>query len=274
MPDIAPPWRAGGSRRLRRGGYAAALCALAAIDAGPFDARAAAPGPACPAAVPSVFLENGAGDLLAGRLGSRRALQVLAIGSSSTFGVGASAPTNAYPAQLAVDLTSQWGLAAEVRNAGVAGEGRAAMLVRLRAELAKSRPDLVIWQLGTNDALAGVEPTAFRANLEAGVAAARAPRVPIILVEPQFYFGIKNLARYKQFVAIIGDVGARMHVPVFSRFAMMQAWAQNSPAALNATLSQDGFHMDDRGYACFAGALAGDIAGEAGSGEKPAAAKM
>jgi len=211
---------------------------------------------------------------LAGRGGSNRPLHFLAIGSSSTLGVGASAPTNAYPAQLAVDLSSQWGIAAEVRNAGVGGEVSSATLARLRSELASGRPDLVIWQVGTNDAVAGVDTAEFRANLEAGVDAARAERVPMILIDPQFYFGIKDLARYKQFVAIIGDVGARMHVPVFSRFAMMQAWGAKSPAALSATLSGDGFHMDDQGYACFARALASDIAEEAEAGEKAAAAKM
>jgi lysophospholipase L1-like esterase len=253
---------------------APALCALAAIGAGGVGAHAAALGPACPVAAPSVFVENGGGELLAGRGGSQRPLRLLAIGSSSTLGVGASAPTNAYPAQLALDLSSQWGVAAEVRNAGVGGETSAATLARLRGELARAGPDLVIWQVGTNDAVAGADAAVFRANLEAGVLAARAQRVPIILVDPQFYPGIKDLARYQQFVAIIADVGARMHVPVFSRFAMMKAWAAKSAAALSAALSPDGFHMDDQGYACFARALAGDIAREGEPVGKSAAAKM
>jgi lysophospholipase L1-like esterase len=250
------------------------VCALAAIGAGSIAARAAAPSPACPASASSVFADNGAAGLLAGRGGAQRPLRLLAIGSSSTLGVGASAPTNAYPAQLARDLSSQWGVAAEVRNAGVGGETSSATLARLRGELARAAPDLVIWQVGTNDAVAGVDAAVFRANLEAGVLAARARRVPIILVDPQFCPGVKNLARFEQFVAVIADVGARMRVPVFSRFAMMKAWAAKSAAALNAALSPDGFHMDDRGYACFARALASDIAQEGEPRGRPAAAKM
>lgn len=172
---------------------------------------------------------------------------------------------------MASDLSSQWGIATDVRNAGVGGEVSSATLARLRSDLANDRPDLVVWQVGTNDAVAGVELDDFRANLEAGVAAARARRVPIILVDPQFYFGIKNLTRFEQFVAAVGEVGARTHVPVFSRFAMMKAWAQQSAAALRATLSSDGFHMGDQGYACFARALADDIAQEsARAGKAPA----
>ena len=231
-------------------------------------------GPACPASARSVFAENGARELLACRAGSTRPLRILAIGSSSTLGVGASAPTNAYPAQLALDLSSQWGLATEIRNAGVGGESSSATLERLRGELASSRPDLVIWQVGTNDAVGGVDAAVFRANLEAGVVAARAQRVPMILVDQQFYPEIKDLARYQRFVAIIGEVGARMRVPVFSRFAMMQAWGAKSTAVLSATLSADGFHMDDLGYACLAKALAGDIAQEGERIGRSAAAKM
>ncbi len=222
----------------------------------------------------SSFAENGAEAILVARASAAQPLRILAIGSSSTLGVGASAPSHAYPAQLASDLSTQWGIATDVRNAGVGGEVSSATLARLRSELADNAPDLVVWQVGTNDAVAGVDVADFRANLEAGVAAARAQRVPIILVDPQFYFGIRNLARFEQFVAVVSDVGASMHVPVFSRFAMMKAWAAQSAAALRATLSSDGFHMGDQGYACFARALAGDIAQEGARIGKPAAAKM
>ncbi|MGO9770036.1 MAG: SGNH/GDSL hydrolase family protein [Roseiarcus sp.] len=273
MPNVAA-WRWAGSVRRRRGGCAKVLWAVAAISAGALDARAAAPGSACPAPAPSVFSENGAEELLASRAESSQPLRILAIGSSSTLGIGASAPTNAYPAQLAKDLSTQWGIATQVRNAGVAGEVSSATLARLRAELSSDPPELVIWQVGTNDAVAGVDADEFRANLEDGVEAARVQRVPIILVDPQFYFGIKNLMRFEQFVAIVGDVGAGMRVPVFSRFAMMKAWGAKSVATLRATLAPDGFHMDDQGYACFASALADDIAHEDLRAGKSSAAKM
>jgi lysophospholipase L1-like esterase len=71
-------------------------------------------------------------------------------------------------------------------------------------------------------------------------------------------------------VTIIAEVGATMHVPVFSRFAMMKAWAAKSTATLRAALAPDGFHMDDEGYACFARALAGDLAREEGWADEPA----
>jgi len=259
--------------RGRGGRRGAAILAAAAFGLDAIRALAAPSGASCPPTVPSAFAENGADAPLVGRAASSRPLRILAIGSSSTLGVGASAPGRAYPAQLAADLASRWGVAAEVRNAGVSGELSAATLARLTGDLARDPPDLVLWQVGTNDAVAGVDVADFRANVEAGVAAARARRVPIILVDPQFYFGIQDLPRFERFVAVIGEVGAETRVPVFSRFALMKAWAAQSSAALAAALASDGFHMDDQGYACFARALADDIAREDGR-EANLAAKM
>ncbi len=231
-------------------------------------AQAAAPDFVCPPPAASSFADNGAAHVLAAH--GSRPLRILAIGSSSTLGIGASAPSRTYPARLAADLGSQWGIVTEVRNAGVGGEIGAVTLGRLQSELGAYQPDLVIWQVGTNDAVTGVDIVNFRAELEAGIADARARKVPIILVDPQFYFGIKNLARFERFVATVGEVGARVHVPVFSRFAMMKAWADQSAEALRASLSADGFHMGDQGYACFARALAGDIARESAHAGKSA----
>lgn len=236
------------------------ILALAALGLGIIAARGATTDAPCPPVVSASFADNGAAALLAGRSGARGPLRILAIGSSSTLGVGASSPGHAYPAQLAAELTSRWGIPTEVRNAGVGGEICSATLARLRAELAADRPDLVLWQVGTNDAVTNVAVADFRADLEAGIAASRARGASIILVDPQLYEGVKNIKRLEEFVDAVREVGAEMHAPVFSRFAMMKAWAESSAAVLRASLSSDGFHMDDQGYACFARALAGDIA--------------
>jgi lysophospholipase L1-like esterase len=249
-------WNCASRRRSVR--RALVLAASAAICLGPIETRAGAPA-TCPAAASTDFANNGAEAPLAEPTDGWP-LKILAIGSSSTLGVGASNPNAAYPAQLEARLSNDWGVSADVVNAGVGGETSDTTLKRLFAALAGAPPDLIVWQVGTNDAVDGVDPESFRANLAAGVAAAQARRVAIVLVDPQFYFGIKNLARFQQYVTIIADVGATRHVPVFSRFAMMKAWAAKSTATLRAALAPDGFHMDDVGYACFARALAGDLA--------------
>ena len=207
----------------------------------------------CPAAT-SAF-EPGASLTKLDR-GGDRTLEILAIGSSSTEGIGASSPANAYPERLEDELSHGSGLAADVRNAGVGGELAVNTLRRLKAALKTRWAELVIWQVGTNDALVGVDEALFRATVESGIAAARAAGVPLLLVDPQFVAKPPDEARYERFVAIVDEIGARDHVPVLSRFAMMK---QRGAKGAQALLSRDGLHMNDLGYRCLAHALAAAI---------------
>lgn len=196
--------------------------------------------------------------------GADRVLDILAIGSSSTEGIGASSPARTYPAQLADELSNKDGIHALVRNAGIGGELAIKTLQRLKAALKVGWPELVIWQVGTNDALVGVDEALFRATVESGVAAARAAGVPLLLVDPQFASKVPDIARYERFVGIVDRTGERLRVPVVSRYAMMKQRGKNALALL----SGDGLHMNDLGYRCLAHAIAEEIEGAAGSGQK------
>ena len=226
----------------------------------------AAPAAECPAA-PAALDANG-GKLANLVSGADRVLDILAIGSSSTEGAGASSPAYAYPAQLADELSRKDGIPALVRNAGIGGELAARTLQRLKAALKAGWPELVIWQVGTNDALVGVDEALFRATVESGIAAARAAGVPLLLVDPQFASKIPDVSRYERFVGIVDEIGERLRVPVLSRYAMMKRRGKNAPALL----SGDGLHMNDLGYRCLAHAIAEEIEGAAVAGR--AAAKL
>ena len=211
---------------------------------------------------PAVYAPNG--NWARTDLGSRRTnlLQILAIGSSSTEGVGASQPAHCYPAVLEALLDARFPeRSIRVVNAGIGGETAAQTVARLEAALAKGGYDLVIWQVGTNDAVQDIDQDLFRATLERGIDAARQAATPLILVDPQYYPDSSHQENYEDFVTIIDDVGRERSVPVFSRYALMKAWAGQSAGLLKTMLSSDGFHMSDRGYACWASLLADDIAG-------------
>ena len=147
-----------------------------------------------------------------------------------------------------------------VENAGVGGETVAATLARLKALLKREKPDLIIWQVGTNDAVRGGDEATFRADIEKGVGMARDASVPLVLLDQQYFPAIKDIDRYERFVRTVHEVGAEYHDPVFPRYALMKAWAAESPALLRAMLWKDGFHMSDRGYGCLAQDLAADMA--------------
>jgi acyl-CoA thioesterase-1 len=79
------------------------------------------------------------------------ALVIVAIGSSSTQGVGASDQAHTYPALLAEELRRRWPrLAVTVVNKGGGGETADLMLARFTRDVLPYRPQLVIWQTGSN----------------------------------------------------------------------------------------------------------------------------
>src|SRR5919108_3216616 len=82
------------------------------------------------------------------------ALVIVAIGSSSTQGVGASDQARTYPALLAEELRRRWPrLAVTVVNKGIGGENAQQMLARFPRDVLPYHPQLVIWQTGSTSAL-------------------------------------------------------------------------------------------------------------------------
>jgi lysophospholipase L1-like esterase len=199
---------------------------------------------------------------LADRLAAKKPVRLLAIGSSSTEGVGASAPAKAYPARLEHDLRATWANhKVEVVNAGIGGETADQTLARLEQLMAdQARPALVLWQVGTNDALSGGDEARFRALLERGIALVRAAGSDLVIVDQQFFPRIADLGRYERYVAMVNAVAGEHGIPVFSRYKLMKLWAERDPALLNRMLSADGFHMGDLGYHCMADALGRNVA--------------
>lgn len=190
-----------------------------------------------------------------------RPISILAIGSSSTAGYGASRTENTYPSQLARHLSIALGPhAVEVTNAGVSGERGAATLRRLEAFMAQpKKPDLMIWQVGTNDSVFGGQPGRLAETVNKGLSAAKAAGVPVIIIDQQYYPLILNRHRYEDFVSAV-DQTARAHgASILPRYAMMKAWSEQDPEGFRKLLAWDRFHMNDAGYACLAQLLSDSI---------------
>jgi len=245
-----------GALRAATLGFCAVLLAftsLATVD----DAVAATEG-ACPRAQ-SMLTKKARLKDLAKRVSARTGLHVLAIGSSSTRGIGASSPAHTYPSQFEQDLGKQFGSDVSVINAGVNGETADATMARLEERITAEKFDLVVWQVGTNDAVKGADEQAFRAFVEVGVKLVKSKQMDIVLLDPQFFPGVKDPARYERYVNIIAAVGEETGTPVMSRYQLMKDWAEKNPGEITAMLSGDGFHMSDRGYTCLANAMASAV---------------
>ena len=104
-------------------------------------------------------------------LRSKPHVKVLAIGSSSTVGLGASSPTATYVARLEPTLEGALkGIDFDVIGRGMSGEVAQGAADRMKQEVQQAKPDLVVWQVGTNDALRHVSVDKFKNCLKTTLA--------------------------------------------------------------------------------------------------------
>jgi acyl-CoA thioesterase I len=187
------------------------------------------------------------------RLAGGLPIKVVAIGSSSTAGAGASAPSASYPSRLAIELGRHFpGHDLTVLNRGVNGEEAADMLARFDTEVIAERPHLVLWQLGTNSLLRDrpIDPGAR--PLHKGIARLKAMRADVVLIDPQFAPRVIAKPNTEAMVALLAAVAKEEKVDVFRRFAMMRRWQEADGLPFQTFVSPDGLHMNDWSYACFA----------------------
>jgi acyl-CoA thioesterase-1 len=171
--------------------------------------------------------------------------RILAFGDSLTAGFGLAAE-QALPVRLAAKLKSE-GVEATIVNAGVSGETTAGGLARLDWTLAE-RPDIVILELGANDALRGIDPNVTRANLDNMLAKLKATGVKILLVgmRAPTNWGVE----YKrQFDTIYPELAQKYGVPL-DPFVL-------DGVAMNPDLNQsDMLHPNERGVDVIAARMA------------------
>jgi len=163
---------------------------------------------------------------VASKLAAGQPVLIIAFGSSSTNGHGASSPEFRYPNRLAAQLRRQYpaaDISVLIRAKG--GEDAPEMMKRLQTEVLDMKPDLVIWQVGTNAVLRNLDPAETASKL----------------------------------VKLLGKVAELRHVGVFPRFEVMRDWHERQAIPMDNFVISDGLHMNDWGYACFAQLLGDDI---------------
>lgn len=204
-------------------------------------------------------------------IAARAPLRIIAFGSSSTQGVGASSPAASYPAQLQVALAAMLPghETVTVLNRGIGGEDADDMAVRLPRVIAE-HPDLIIWQTGSNDPLRNVPLDRFVQDTIAGIQQIRAAHIDVMLMGPQLCRRLDGKASTVLYRNALIAIGAGMDVPVIRRHAMMQAWLDQHVLTETELLSPDGLHMADKGYAKLAQTVGADIV----HSERPALVAM
>ena len=187
---------------------------------------------------------------LALALEKKQPIRVMAIGSSSTVGIGASTPSRNYPNQLsAILLQSFSGLDLTVLNRGVSGEVAATTAERLKLQVAVERPTLVLWQVGTNDALARVPVDEFKATVRDKLRWLKSHNIDVVLVGLQYTSKAVRDEHYQVIREALRVVAEEESVLLVRRFAAMQFIEKVKG---NTMLTSDDLHLNDLGYRCMA----------------------
>ena len=198
---------------------------------------------------------------LAERIANAGPIKIVAIGSSSTSGHGASSSAFCYPSRLEIELKARFPrLAITVINHGVGGEEASQMLARFGPDAIAENPDLVLWQVGTNAVLRGRDVAEVADTIREGINRLKAIGTDVILIGPQFAPRVIEKSDAENMVALITAAAKREKVNVFRRFAVMRYWSETRHVSFQQSVSPDGLHMNDWSYGCMAQLLANAIA--------------
>jgi lysophospholipase L1-like esterase len=210
----------------------------------------------------------------AARIAQGRPLKIVAFGSSSTAGLGASSPSQSYPSRLEAELRSLLpGRDIVVVNRGISGEDAEEMLARLRRSVLAEQPDLVIWQVGTNALLDDVPVAREGMLIRRGIRRLLAAHIDVVLMDPQYAPMVTQKPRAARLVELFAKLGREAQVGVFRRFAIMRHWNEDQKLPFATFVNGDGLHMNDWGCDCAARLLANALV-EAAARAAPVLAAM
>jgi lysophospholipase L1-like esterase len=188
-------------------------------------------------------------------------VKIVALGSSSTYGAGASTSAAAYPSRLAEELAKHFpGHEFTVLNRGVNGEEIDDMLARLETAVIAEHPDLVLWQVGTNSVLRDKALQPHVALLHEGMVRLKATGADVVLIDPQYAPRVIAKPNCDGMVSLIASVAKAEHVGIFHRFELMRHWYDADRLPFETFVSADGLHMNDWSYGCLAKAIGMAIA--------------
>ena len=246
--------------RLKSIGLGSAACALGAVALILLAGRPANAEPQCKA--PRDLIRLSVPLVAAQRVMARENdIRIVALGSSSTQGTGASSPKMCYPAQLEAELNRRFypDRRFEVINLGVGGELAGNMLARLDTDVLSLKPHLVIWQTGVNDAIKGADVDDFRMMLAQGIDAIVASGADVILLDSQYYPKSAQVPGFRDYLATMRQVAREKGVALLSRFSFMKHLVDSAQFTSAQLLAPDQFHPNDLSYSCLGNLLADAI---------------
>jgi hypothetical protein len=197
----------------------ALLCALALIGGGTYAKDAEECIAAAGVAAPDFAMPRVAAAI------AKKHLDIAVIGSASSELAGPSGTNIAYPTRLQAALTKLLpGVAIKVTTYARPRETAEEMEKKLSRIVAEAKPDLVVWQTGTADAIRGVDAEDFRVALDDGIATLQQAGVDIVLMNMQYSPRTEAMLAMGAYADAMHMIALQREIDLFDRFSIMRKW--------------------------------------------------
>jgi hypothetical protein len=155
-----------------------------------------------------------------------RRLTIAVVGTGSSMLAGPDGPALAYPARLEAALQKQLpSVAVKVVPVVRRGMTAASLAQGMAKLLVDEKPDLVIWQTGTLDAIRRIEPDDFKTALEEGVETLHRGGADVILVNMQYSPRTETMVALGPYADTMRAVAQHYEIPLFDRLSIMRHWS-------------------------------------------------
>ncbi len=192
---------------------------------------------------------------IATALRENRKINILTIGASSASARGAG--RNYYDVIETYLETAFKGLDVEILDRGVSGELARDAAERIKLEVALNEIDLVLWQVGTFDAMARVPTDAFEQTLIDTTRWLRSRKIDVVLIGLHYLRDLRDDDGYQAIRKILQRVVDQEKILRIGRY---EAGETLEKAMELNKLAPDEFAMTAEGYACMADAVARALA--------------
>jgi hypothetical protein len=153
-------------------------------------------------------------------------LDILVVGAGSSSLPGPTGAKSAFPARLQNALAEQLpGVEVKVTLDVRSGRTAEQMVKTLAPALQAAKPQLMIWQTGTVDAMQSIDTDQFKAALDHGIAIAHSAGADVVLINAQYSPRTESMIALGTYADIMRWVALQQEVPLFDRFSIMKLWA-------------------------------------------------
>ena len=182
-------------------------------------------------------------------LRDRKVIKILTIGASAS--VGMDAATGGYQDVIENTLEKTiTGLDVQIIDRGISGELARDAVERMKTEVALTEPDLVLWQVGTNDALAQIPVEEFSETVSSAIRWLKERNLDVALVGLQYIRNMRNDPHYQAVRVALAHITENEKIIRISRYEAVEMMERMRQRASEPLLNP--FALTEEGYSCLA----------------------